>query len=329
MHLTSQRIFEVHNDKNPNVSLSTLVQQLLDAQKRSWPELAAGYDALRDVKTRTIDCHGISLILQFNPGRIKSTGAKLDEESLRSRKCFLCVENLPVEQQGIVYGDEFLVLCNPAPIFDRHFTIARISHSEQSIGAFPGIFLELARDLSPSYTMFYNGPRCGASAPDHLHYQACPTDSLPIETIVSNNSLRIRVKQEANYSIWRLSSCGREAIIVECDEKEETERVLHRLLETMKKTLGQSEEPMLNILCSFVDKMWRLMLFPRSKHRPDIYYRQGPDRVLISPAAVDLAGLIITPLQKDFATVDATVVENIFHEVSLDGESVERILEAL
>ncbi len=329
MHLTSQRIFAIHPKNNPEVSLAIRLRQLLDVQKQGWRDLAAGCDALHTVKTRTVQCSGLAVNLQFNPGRIQSTSAVLDEESLRSRQCFLCYENMPDEQRGILFHDQFLILCNPAPIFDLHFTVSHIMHRPQSIEAFPGVFLDLARELNRTSTVFYNGPRCGASAPDHMHFQICPVNVLPIETIAASDEARNLVRKEGSHSIWTLSNCGRQAIVLECSDKHETESVLFRLLDAMKQVLERTEEPLVNILCSFKDNTWRLIIFPRTKHRPEAFSKEGNDQVLISPAAVDLAGVVVTPVERDFTAVDAATIEGIFREVSLDGSVVDAILGAL
>jgi hypothetical protein len=329
MRLTSQRVFVIHPNKEPRISLPDRLQQLLRDQKRSWRELAEGYDTLAKTRTRIIECDGSSVILQFNPGRIKSTSAQIDAESIQSRKCFLCIENLPDEQRGILYQDNFLILCNPAPIFDRHFTIAHTNHLRQSLEAFPEIFLDLALELSPSFTVFYNGPKCGASAPDHMHFQACPANVLPIETLVSDETKRVLRVNEDSVSVWTLSSCGREIILIESGDKNRLVSAISRLLEAMRKTFAVTDEPMVNVLCSYASGTWRLIVFPRSKHRPKVYDLTAKDQVLISPAAVDLGGLIVTPLEKDFVSVDAKLVEEIFTEVSLDGQTLERILRAL
>jgi len=328
MRLTSQRVFVIHPNKDPKVSLSERLQQLLREQKQSWPDLARGYAVLSETKTRLIECEGSPVILQFNPGRIKSTSARVDEKSIQSRKCFLCIENLPDEQRAILYQDNFLILCNPAPIFDRHFTISHTNHVAQSLEAFPGVFLDLAFELSPSYTVFYNGPKCGASAPDHLHFQVCPSNILPIEALAGNETKRILKTTDNAVSVWTLSSCGRQILVIESKDKKEMELAVGLLLRAMRRTLAVTDEPMVNVLCSFADGRWQMIIFPRSKHRPDVYYREGGDQVLISPAAVDLGGVIITPLEKDFVSVDAKIVEGIFKEVSLDAQAVERILGA-
>jgi hypothetical protein len=326
MRLTSQKVFTIHPKHNPKVALPDRLQQLLLDQKKTWREFADGYDALRAIKTRDIDCDGDFVTLQFNPQRIKSASAPVDEQAIQSRQCFLCIENLPDEQRGILYQDYFLILCNPAPIFDRHFTISHVTHQKQSIEAVPEIFLDLAREFGPSYTIFYNGPKCGASAPDHMHFQACPANVLPIEALAADDSKRVLKKKEGTVSIWALSTCGRQVILIESGDKKDMELAIRRLVEAMRKTLGVSDEPMLNVLCSFTGGMWRLIVFPRSKHRPDVYYLQGDDRVLISPGAVDLGGLIITPIEKDFISVDSKLIKDIFREVCLDSQAVEQIL---
>ena len=154
---------------------------LLEHQKSTWRLLADAYESLDSARVRDISCGGFSASLQFNPKRIISTGASVDEESVRSRKCFLCPDNLPDEQEGVLFRDDFLVLCNPAPIFSRHFTISAVQHTPQEIGKFIGTLLSLSKELSPEFTLFYNGPRCGASAPDHMHFQASPSRSIPVE----------------------------------------------------------------------------------------------------------------------------------------------------
>jgi ATP adenylyltransferase/5',5'''-P-1,P-4-tetraphosphate phosphorylase II len=328
MHHSSQRIFAIHPEKDPKVTLPDLLQQLLTDQERTWQELAEGHNALHAAKMRNFACDGLSVTLQFNPRRIKSTTARTDEQSLRSRECFLCTQNLPVDQHGILYRDSFLILCNPAPIFDRHFTVAHVDHREQSLEAFPDIFLELARELSPFSTIFYNGPRCGASAPDHLHFQICPANILPVETLAADDSKRVLVKKDGTVSLWTLANCGRHVVVLESSDKKGMELAIRRLLEAMRKTLKVTDEPMINVLGTFANDLWRLIVFLRSKHRPEVYYRHDDDQVLISPAAVDLGGFIITPLERDFISVGAGLIHDIFREVSLDGEVIERILRA-
>lgn len=329
MNLTSQRIFVIHPGKEAAVSLSDRVDQLFENQKSTWKQFAEALEALNATKTRQINCDAIPVTLQFNPRRITSTGARLDEQSLQSRECFLCIQNLPDEQRGILYQDKFLILCNPAPIFDRHITISHVHHVEQAIEPFTGELLDLAQDLSPSFTVFYNGPKCGASAPDHMHFQACPSDVLPIKHLGSQEEKKELRMKEKEFSVWTLKNCGRTLIVVRSTNKQDAEKILRRLLAAMRTVQEKSDEPMINILCSFGNGMWEMIIFPRTKHRPDVYYNEGNDRILISPGAVDLAGFVVTPVEKDFASVDARLIEQIYSEVCLDSSSFNQIFNAL
>ncbi len=133
---------------------------LLDLQKKSWSQLSEGYKSLGSIKTKEFHFNGFTISIQFNPGRIISSSAKVDENAIKERKCFLCYENLPDEQKGILYNDDFLILCNPFPIFPEHFTIPHINHSPQEIKNSIDIFLELSKDLSSNYIVCFNGPKC-------------------------------------------------------------------------------------------------------------------------------------------------------------------------
>lgn len=297
-------------------------------QRSSWADLNAGYASLASVRTREVRCDGYNVVLQFNPGRIVSTSAPVDPESIRARKCFLCVENLPQAQRGISYEDEFLLLCNPAPIFSHHYTIAHVTHKPQAIGPAFSRFLALAKELSPDFTVFYNGPRCGASAPDHLHFQASPFRAIPIERELVESNRRTREGSFEGVEVFTPNGLDREAFVLEGGDQERIEKVFSRLEAAMRKTSGIADEPLMNVLCSFDGRAWCVILFPRSKHRPNAYFSKGEDRIVVSPAAVDIGGLVVTPLEKDFLNLDAHTLIEIFKEVSVDPGFTERVLKA-
>jgi hypothetical protein len=187
--------------------------------------------------------------------------------------------------------------------------------------------LDLARDLSPRLTVFYNGPKCGASAPDHMHFQANPTGLIPVEMAARENMHRFFHRSLESVDILTLHNFGRQVIVLESPQREDLALVLSKLLDSLRRTVGSNEEPMLNLLCSFAEEAWRVILFPRSKHRPDAFFKEGAEKILVSPAAVDIGGLIVTPLEKDFSALTAPLVESIFQEVSLPQEKlVETIL---
>jgi hypothetical protein len=157
------------------------VAALLRQQRSTWDMLRNGYAGLEQVRTRVLPFDGIRIEIQYNPGRITSASAKVDPKSIRDRKCFLCPANLPPEQRGLVLEGDYLLLCNPFPILPEHFTIPHRAHVPQRIGQAFGAFLSMSRSLGPDDSVFYNGPACGASAPDHLHFQAGTAGFMPIE----------------------------------------------------------------------------------------------------------------------------------------------------
>ena len=291
--------------------------------------MAEGYAALKSVQMRDIACNGFVVQVQFNPKRIVSTEANTDPKIIRERTCFLCLDHLPEPQKGILYHNEYLILCNPVPIFLGISLSLVFEHIPQEFESSLGVMLDLARDLSPDFTVFYNGPKCGASAPDHLHFQVSPRLDIPVERDAVEVRRRKRFYYKNHVAGFTLTNYGRAVMIIESTDRQLLIEFIQRLLVEWKKLLHLSEEPMMNVLCSYQQELWRLIIFPRCKHRPDVYYKKGNERVLISPAAVDIGGLLITPLEKDFLRVDAKLIEDIFMEVSEKQDIVEKILGTL
>jgi hypothetical protein len=258
-----------------------------------------------------------------------SSGAKVDTLSIRERPCFLCLENLTPQQRVIIYRDEFLLLCNPAPIFPQHFTISHVLHRPQAFAEYLQIFLQLAKDFSPHFSVFYNGPKCGASAPDHQHFQACPAGAIPVETQVHEFARRLLVKNVLGISLHKIQNLGRKIILLTGLDEEAMALALTRVITAAQEAMSSADEPMLNMICSFRDDLYQVLIFPRRKHRPEVYFHTGEDRVFISPASVDMGGLIVTPMEKDFLRVDAQLVANIYREVSVTSETIRRIISLL
>lgn len=288
--------------------------------------LSDGVMALEGIRTKIINCGKFAVRLQFNPNRIISTGAKVDPSAIKARKCFLSIENLPPEQQGVLYQEKFLILCNPTPIFKEHFTISHVQHIPQSIEEFIITFLDLAKDLSGSHTVFYNGPKCGASAPDHMHFQVSPKEVIPVENEAGRADRRSFRKNIGEVNIFTLSNFGRAVVVLESKKKQDVEFCFLRLTGAMRSVMKTDEEPLMNVLCTLADDLWRVIVFPRSKHRPDVYFKDGDEKIVISPAAVDIGGLIVTPVEKDFKSVDAAMVEQIFTEVSISQDMLNEIV---
>jgi len=316
-------------DGRAGPSLAGLCGNLLADQKKTWPDLAAGHEALAAVRLRDIPCPGFSVRVQFNPQRIASSTARVDSESIRKRKCFLCPGNLPPLQKGVLYRREYLVLCNPAPIFPRHYTISSLRHIPQSLEEHLDGLLLLAEDFSEDATVLYNGPRSGASAPDHFHFQAAPSGAIPIESVLDEKGRKKRIRRVDGASLSWGMNLGRTALIVEGSDARGVADLTLAVISEMKKISREPGEPMMNVLCSHGKSGWRVALFPRGRHRPDMFYRGGDEQVLISPGAVDMGGLIITSRERDFMVLDSERVQAVFREVSWDEEKTAALVRAL
>jgi diadenosine tetraphosphate (Ap4A) HIT family hydrolase len=327
--INRERIFASFDGSRDDPALSGLCLDLLAQQKISWLLLRDAYAAQDAAQIREISANGFSVKLQFNPRRIISSAAAVDPASISRRPCFLCVENLPEEQKMILYRQAFLILCNPAPIFPQHYVVSNRRHIPQSIENNMASFLLLAKDFGPGLSVFYNGPRCGASAPDHLHFHVVPSDMMPIEKEIREDRNKILIRRLNGMSILTLMSLSRPVIIVEGKELRSVETALLKAVEAMRETLSAPDEPMMNLLCAYDGTQWRILIFPRRKHRPDAYYREGDERILISPGAVDMGGLIITPVEKDFHALDAEQIKHIFKEVSMDENTFTSVVVAL
>ena len=327
--INRERIFASFDGSRDDPALSGLCLDLLAQQKISWPLLRDAYAAQDSAQIREISANGFSVKLQFNPRRIISSAAAVDPASISRRPCFLCVENLPEAQKGILYRQTYLILCNPAPIFSQHYVVSNRRHIPQSIEKNMDAFLLLAKDFGSGLSVFYNGPRCGASAPDHLHFHAVPSDMMPIEKEIREDRNKILIRKVEGVSILTSMSLSRPIIIVEGKELRSVETALLKAVEAMKETLPASDEPMMNLLCAYDGTQWQVLIIPRRKHRPEAYYREGDERILISPGMVDMGGLIITPVEKDFNAIDAEQIGNIFKEVSMDDDTFAKIMATL
>jgi ribosomal protein S18 acetylase RimI-like enzyme len=310
-------------------SLSGLCFKLLSDQKKAWQELREGYESLKNVRERELNCRGFSVQLQYNPGRIKSSTADVSKGNSSERQCFLCLDHLPEGQKGILYRDDYLILANPMPVFSSHFTVSHVDHRLQAIGEHIGTYLQLMADLGPGWMVLYNGPKCGASAPDHLHFQAAPSGKMPIEKEIREETRLTLLRQVDGVLLYSARDLGREVIILEGDDPMAIETVLKDFQNALKKVLTIDEEPMMNMAGFYEEKKWRLVIFPRRKHRPEVFFKNGDARMVVSPGVIDMGGLLITPVEKDFERLDATVVESIYKEVSLEGEIVERAMDAM
>ncbi len=304
-------------------SLAVLCVNLLAEQKKSWHGIAHSYQELANIRTRSIPCGSYVVDLQFNPQRVVSGGAAVDRESIKNRPCFLCTDNLPTQQRGILYRGNYLILCNPAPIFDKHLTIVKLHHQPQTIAASLVLLMNLARDLAPDFTAFYNGPACGASAPDHLHLQAIPKNALPF---IETSKTQSPIKEISGVKFYTGEKLDRAVIIMSGKNEKSLQEQFTRFINITQKILQTDGEPMFNVLCTYEDNIWRLIIFLRQKHRPDAFFLESEKRIFVSLGAIDMAGVIITPMLADFNRLEAFQISSIYQEVSLAEDKTNKII---
>ncbi len=301
----------------PFLTLSTLCRQLVDWQRESWVEFKNACDSLRNTNTRDIKCSGFSIRLMYNPGRSVNTLAAVTPDEISERPCFLCVNNLPAEQMAIMYGDDFLILVNPRPILPFHLTVAHRTHRPQSVYDSMTDFLRITQDIGPDFAMLYNGPRCGASAPDHLHFQAVPSGEMPIEKDLLLREKFSVLSETDHTTVSSGRGLGREIIVIEGSNAGAVCAAFRELADALRTETGHNDEPMINIIGHYIDNNFSLAVFPRRAHRPAAFFREDTQKIMVSPAVMEMGGMIVTPSETDFNRLDAQTIESIYREVSL------------
>src|SRR5215475_7266124 len=255
-----------------------LVEGLARQQSATWPMLRDAVAGLERVEYKQLSVRGSEVLAQFNPQRIVSTAAKVDAAAIKQRPCFLCAENLPPEERGIAFGADFVALYNPFPVLPRHLVITSRLHIPQTIDGNFGTLLDLALELGDEFFVLYNGAACGASAPDHLHFQACERKSLPI--IPEIESWRDRdaifcvstMSNEFNVEAFTLKDYRLNALISQGDDRASQIDWFERSLKALAEVTGAESEPMINLVVARVGGGWTVIVFPRDKHRPDRYF---------------------------------------------------------
>ncbi len=300
-------------------TLPKQIEQLLDQQRESWPALQAGESALAEVACKRLGSGSDQILVQANPGRRQSIQARVDPAAIDRRPCFLCAENMPVEERGLAFGD-FGIFPNPCPILARHLTIASWQHRPQLLAGQVDHLFALAATLGPDMLVFYNGARCGASAPDHFHFQACSSQGLPLWSQLSAWAGRS--------GIFAHQSFGRRMLISQAADPMRARQQLEGIVSAWARLGQPDEEPLVNILADYRDGQYRCIVFPRAQHRPACFYAPEDTRLAISPAALEMAGLLVLADAAQLTRVDEQIARAIYQEVSLDSKTFAQ-LEAL
>lgn len=298
-------------------TLLTDVNRLFEEQIRDWETVARRFRELEQVKSRTVAYPHCTLLLTHNPCRIDSSTAKVDSLSIQERPCFLCPSNRSAEQQSISWNN-YNILINPFPIFRRHFTIVDKHHQAQRLSPERiGDMLVFARNL-PEYTIFYNGPSCGASAPDHFHFQAGNRGYMPIEKETKSNMEVISESSQLKISCQ--SDELRKAVIAESDSLPLLVQAIASICQLVGEVVPRQPEPMFNLLTLFAENRWKTYLFPRRTHRPSQFFETGEKRIVFSPGAVDFGGVVILPVEKDFNRLDGETLRDLFAQLTFQED---------
>ena len=302
------------------------ISRFFNRQMEKWADARHRFRDLKHVETHQLSDQ---LKVQWNPARIVSTGAKIDKKTLGDRPCFLCDKNRPKEQISKQIDERFLLLVNPFPILPIHFTIPARKHQPQSIYKNYG---EMHRFLSlhSELMVFYNGPKCGASAPDHLHFQAGTSGILPLQANwqrLSRNLTDI-ISLNDDEKIALIHDFVVPAFVIISKSEDSDEALFHRLYKSMP-VRGDETEPMMNIIAWRKGDEYISVVIPREKHRPEAYFAEGDAQMMVSPGALDMSGLIITPREEDFRKLTEESATAILQECGVSTDKMNSIVTKL
>ncbi len=296
------------------------IQNLVDSQLVEWGLARENYDALSGVLVKSFQIGDNNIRLQYNPKRIISSAAKVDPKSLSERPCFLCQHNRPKEQVGLDYPGGFIILLNPYPVFSPHFTVPSVSHTPQRIPGKFGTMLSLARDMY-GHVIIYNGPNCGASAPDHFHFQAFGRYNMPVEEEYSR-FITERVQISSDTDFCSVAGYQRHFPAIISGSLEESCLLFEKIYDFLEHSVPSDDEPMMNIIAWYENDKWIILIFPRKLHRPWQYFRTDEKQILLSPASIDMGGVLITPRKEDYNKITHGDIEDIFSQVCADEELI-------
>lgn len=313
-----------------DIAADNSLLRFFNRQLEKWDDTRKRYHELLQVQTRELSYGDNIIMVQHNPARIVSTGADISKKSIAKRPCFLCKENRPEEQVAKSMDDKFQILVNPFPILPVHFTIPMKSHSPQNIRNNYG---EIYRILTayPTVMVFYNGPRCGASAPDHMHFQAGMGGKLPLMKDWQRLSHDLKPLISCDDDNWLalMTSFICPAFVIKSNDAAHGEELFAKLYNAMPVNEGDTE-PMMNILAWTDNDSFCSVIIPRTKHRPDCYTAEDENaRMLVSPGALDMAGLIITPRHEDFERITPEQAAGIISECGATEDMIKHTVSAL
>lgn len=302
-------------------SLQSKLDELYLDQQQDWPVFSQSVQGLKLVHSRSILVANTQLEIQNNPARIRSTAAKIDAQSLAARACFLCSKNRPSEQRGFeLLSDKYLALVNPFPVLPNHYTVVSKEHIDQEIIRSVEDFLDISSALTDSYSLLFNGAKAGASAPDHLHFQIVPSLYLPLY-----NQLISRLSGLSDNEVSLFDFAGITYLHFNFKNKD---FLVHELGRILKKLSAKDTKQLdlINLMAFNTDRGMSVFLAPRKAHRPSCFSAEGANQFLLSPAAIELCGVIILPRPEDFERIDSLVLQRVFNEVCWARSDCEELI---
>lgn len=321
------------------------ISKFVGDQLSRWPLACDNFRALKNVTTRNMTVGGLEVVIQHNPARIISSAAKTDAKSLKQRPCFLCRENRPPEQIFLPFegrkGKKYDILINPFPIFQDHLVIALAKHQDQSIWKRYVDVLDLSR-AHPECTFYYNGPKCGASAPDHHHFQAIRRNELPLEVDIDREMDKMllnegNAREIAEGTVFDYMTAVQDAklyhykrflrgiFVLRARTSKSAAKMFYRFLDTLHLLEGDSE-PRFNLVTYYKKGEYRTIIILRTTHRSHHYFTEGPDHLTMSPGCADVAGVLIASVKEDYDKMTPELLTDMLQEVTYSREMEEELL---
>ena len=302
------------------------ISAFVNSQLLAWPLAAKNFKALDEVLVREVEVGGLTVRLQFNPARMISSAASLSKEAIAARKCFLCGQNRPPEQSGLDFtsrkGNEYHILVNPYPIFPEHLVIALAEHRDQSICGRYEDMLDLAKAM-PDRTVFYNGPKSGASAPDHHHFQAAPAGVVPLELDVESSldknateSPLVKLSSASGAVLYRYTRFTTGIYVIKAQSESSAASMFYNLISDADKPQGETE-PLFNLFTYYREGTYTSIIIFRRSHRSHHYFSDGPDHLTMSPGCADMGGVFIVPVKDEFEKITPELLTEMVDEISL------------
>ena len=289
-------------------ALPDAVDRLFARSQASWPLWREGHEALAGVHQKTLGSGAERIIVQHNPARRRSVHAVVDPAAIAARPCFLCPGSFPEGETGVAWRD-LALLPNPFPIVARHLTIPTLEHQPQALAGRAQELVELAQALGESMVVLYNGPRCGASAPDHFHFQAGAADTLP--------ALEVAAAHAHDGALAGITSVGRRfAVLYDTDAAALGERIEYALGAWGRVHAHSEGEPMCNVVVHWQGSRGRALFFPRRAHRPYAFFAEPSERIGVSPAALEMAGILVVSDHDSFERLDDRAARTVYADVS-------------